>query len=222
MEYVTFERRLLHLMFRTNTPLTPVHIAYYLDLPIAEARSHLDHMVTLGILELDSDDHGHLLYTYPLRPPASELPPPRPPRRKKKRKPDPETPVPQGRSNGAGEGVNINLGLLRDDGLPVPRLTAVTPSTQAMRDADPDRALELVMVDGRRYYSPAAAAALSLFLPGVGQIYTGRVPQGVGWMLATGMGYLLFLIPGLILHICCIVNAAAVPARVPMLAERVR
>jgi hypothetical protein len=41
-------------------------------------------------------------------------------------------------------------------------------------------------------------------------------------MLATGMGYLLFLIPGLILHICCIVNAAAVPARVPMLAERVR
>ena len=45
-------------------------------LPIAEARSHLDHMVELGILELDSDDHGHLLYTYPMRPPASELPRP--------------------------------------------------------------------------------------------------------------------------------------------------
>ena len=223
MEYVTFERRLLHLMFRTNTPLTPVHIAYYLDLPIAEARSHLDHMVTLGILELDSDDHGHLLYTYPMRPPASELPPPRPPRRKKKRKPvepNGEAPAPQAR---AAEAVPLaNLGMLRDDGLPVPRLTAVAPSNQALREQDPERSLELVMVDGRRYYSPAAAAALSLFLPGVGQIYTGRVPQGVGWMLATGMGYLLFLIPGLILHICCIVNAAAVPARVPMLAERVR
>jgi TM2 domain-containing membrane protein YozV len=179
--------------------------------------------VELGILELDSDDHGHLLYTYPMRPPASELPPPRPPRRKKKRKPvEPggDAPAPQAR---VAEAVPLtNLGMLRDDGLPVPRLTAVAPSTQALRDQDPERSLELVMVDGRRYYSPAAAAALSLFLPGVGQIYTGRVPQGVGWMLATGMGYLLFLIPGLILHICCIVNAAAVPARVPMLAERVR
>jgi TM2 domain-containing membrane protein YozV len=220
MEYVTFERRLLHLMFRTNTPLTPVHIAYYLDLPISEARCHLDHMVELGILELDSDDHGHLLYTYPLRPPVSELPAPKPPRRKKKKKLNPDSPQAQGR---AAEAIPVpGLGLLRDDSLPVPRLTAVAPSSQAMRDSDPDRALELVMVDGRRYYSPAAAAALSLFLPGVGQIYTGRVPQGVGWMLATGMGYLLFLIPGLILHICCIVNAAAVPARVPMLAERVR
>jgi TM2 domain-containing membrane protein YozV len=231
MEYVTFERRLLHLMFRTNTPLTPVHIAYYLDLPIAEARSHLDHMVELGILELDSDDHGHLLYTYPLRPPASELPPPRPPRRKKKKKLDPgqgdDRPGSSGSARSAAPSVDAGvpvpvLSLLRDDTLPVPRLTAVPPSAQAMRESDPDRALELVMVDGRRYYSPAAAAALSLFLPGVGQIYTGRVPQGVGWMLATGMGYLLFLIPGLILHICCIVNAAAVPARVPMLAERVR
>jgi len=221
MEYVTFERRLLHLMFRTNTPLTPVHIAYYLDLPIAEARCHLDHMVELGILELDSDDHGHLLYTYPLRPPASELPPPRPPRRKKKRKPDPEPAAPPVRA--AADAIPVpSLGLLRDDTMPVPRLTSISPSAQAMRESDPDRALELVLVDGRRYYSPAAAAALSLFLPGVGQIYTGRVPQGVGWMLATGMGYLLFLIPGLILHICCIVNAAAVPARVPMLAERVR
>jgi TM2 domain-containing membrane protein YozV len=222
MEYVTFERRLLHLMFRTNTPLTPVHIAYYLDLPIAEARSHLDHMVELGILELDSDDHGHLLYTYPMRPPASELPPPKPPRRKKKRRPvdGGEAPAPQARTAEPVSGVP--LGALRDDGAPVPRLTALAPSSQAVRDQDPERSLELVMVDGRRYYSPAAAAALSLFLPGVGQIYTGRVPQGVGWMLATGMGYLLFLIPGLILHICCIVNAAAVPARVPMLAERVR
>jgi TM2 domain-containing membrane protein YozV len=68
-----------------------------------------------------------------------------------------------------------------------------------------------------RRYSPAAAAALSLFLPGVGQIYSGRVPQGIGWLLATGLGYLLFLVPGLILHICCIVNAAAVPNRLPSL-----
>ena len=67
-------------------------------------------------------------------------------------------------------------------------------------------------------YSPAAAAALSLFLPGVGQIYSGRVAQGIAWLVATGAGYVLFLVPGLILHICCIVNAAAVPAPLPALA----
>jgi len=68
----------------------------------------------------------------------------------------------------------------------------------------------------------SAAAALSLFLPGVGQIYSGRIPQGIGWMFATGLGYLLFLVPGLILHVCCVVNAAAIPTRLPMLAERTR
>jgi TM2 domain-containing membrane protein YozV len=224
MDYVTFERRLLHLMFRSNAPLTPVHVAYYLDVPIAEARSHLDHMVTLGILELDSDDGGHLIYTYPMRPPASELPPPSPPRRKKRKK--------RGGAHDHTPTGNQASPAPRD---PMARVLALPPATPgAAGDPTPagstlpaprpagDPQYELVMVDGRRYYSPAAAAALSLFLPGVGQIYTGRVPQGVGWMLATGMGYLLFLIPGLILHICCVVNAAAVPARVPIVAERIR
>jgi TM2 domain-containing membrane protein YozV len=226
MDYVTFERRLLHLMFRSNAPLTPVHVAYYLDVPIAEARAHLDHMVTLGILELDSDDAGHLIYTYPMRPPASELPPPSPPRRKKKKK----------RSGTATDDTPTSSPSASPPRDPMARVLALpAPMPQAQTNGDGaassnlpatrapgDPQYELVMVDGRRYYSPAAAAALSLFLPGVGQIYTGRVPQGVGWMLATGMGYLLFLIPGLILHICCVVNAAAVPARVPIVAERIR
>src|SRR5262249_54318131 len=77
------------------------------------------------------------------------------------------------------------------------------------------------MIDDDRPASAVAAAALSLFLPGVGQIYTGRVLQGIGWMLATGVGYLLFLVPGLILHICCIVNAAVGPPRLPVMPENI-
>jgi len=173
MEYQTFERKLLRLIFGSNTPLTPVHVAYYLDLPVAEAHAYLDQMVEQGILELDSDDAGHLLYTYPLRPPLPTLPPARPPRARRRRTDEPSAHV-----------------------------LTVMP----MEPELPPR------------YSPAAAAALSLFLPGVGQIYSGRVPQGIGWLLATGLGYLLFLVPGLILHICCIVNAAAVPARLPVMA----
>jgi hypothetical protein len=184
MDYLVFERRLLRLIFRSNVPLTPVHVAYYLGLPISEARSHLDSMVSQGILELDSDESGHILYSYPMRPPLAELPEPRPPRRKRKR-----------------------------------QQQALIPSPMHARH--PTNGAEIMLIEERRF-SPAAAAALSFFLPGVGQIYSGRVPQGIGWMLATGLGYLLFLVPGLILHICCVVNAAAVPSRLPALAERVR
>jgi hypothetical protein len=181
MDYLAFERRLLRLMFRSNAPLTPVHVAYYLDLSVAEAREHLDHMVTLGILELDSDREGHLVYNFPLRPALESLPDPRPVRQRRRR---------------AKQMLTL-----------VPTVTSTLATDLALAES--------------RYYSPAAAAALSLFLPGVGQIYSGRIPQGIGWMLATGLGYILFLIPGLILHICCVVNAAAVPPRLPALAERI-
>lgn len=197
MDYLTFERRLLRLMFRTNAPLTPVHVAYYLDLPVSEARSHLDHMVGLGILELDSDDAGHLVYSYPMRPPIAGLPEPKPPRRKRKKR---------RRPNGEASESATALALS-------PAGVSGTPATISSSSFD--------LIEGRRY-SPAAAAALSFFLPGVGQIYSGRVPQGIGWMLATGLGYLLFLAPGLILHICCIVNAAAVPTRLPAYSDRIR
>ncbi len=186
MEYAEFERRILGLIFCSNVPLTPVHLAYHLDIPIAEARHHLDTMVASGILELDSDERGNVFYVYPMRPPLSSLKPPSPPRRRRRR-----------RHNRAAQAANKPG-------------TALVPAT---------RRRPMPPIDDDASYSPAAAAALSLFLPGVGQIYSGRVPQGVGWMLATGLGYLLFLVPGLILHICCIVNAAAGPPRL-LLNER--
>src|SRR5438477_475406 len=71
MEYPQFERRILGLIFSSNLPLTPVHLAYHLDIPISEARHHLDVMVAQGILELDSDERGNILYAYPMRPPLS-------------------------------------------------------------------------------------------------------------------------------------------------------
>jgi hypothetical protein len=86
MEYLAFERRILRLLFGSNAPLTPIHIAYYLDLPVAEARAHLDSMVSNGILELDSDEAGHLQYHCPQRPDTSALPAPRPLRRRRRRK----------------------------------------------------------------------------------------------------------------------------------------
>lgn len=56
--------------------------------------------------------------------------------------------------------------------------------------------------------SPLIAAALSMFVPGAGHLYAGRVVAAILWFLVVGMGYVLIL-PGLILHLFSIVSAAA-------------
>lgn len=56
--------------------------------------------------------------------------------------------------------------------------------------------------------SPALAAIFSMFIPGAGQLYAGRWVAGILWFLAVSAGYALIL-PGLILHLFCIVSAAS-------------
>ena len=55
----------------------------------------------------------------------------------------------------------------------------------------------------------AAAAVLSLIVPGAGHLYAGRPLAGVGWFALVTLGYVLLVIPGLVLHILCIASAAA-------------
>jgi hypothetical protein len=55
-------------------------------------------------------------------------------------------------------------------------------------------------------FNPTTARVLSFFLPGVGQMYRGKWVQGVAWMLAVAIGYLV-LLPGIVLHIFCVINA---------------
>ncbi|MDQ3817888.1 MAG: hypothetical protein M3362_09370, partial [Acidobacteriota bacterium] len=60
----------------------------------------------------------------------------------------------------------------------------------------------------QQVWSPGVAAILSFFIPGVGQMYKGRVGEGILWLIFTPIGYVLLILPGLILHIICIINAA--------------
>lgn len=55
--------------------------------------------------------------------------------------------------------------------------------------------------------SPGAAAILSLFIPGLGQMCKGQLGTGILFLVCTLIGY-AFIIPGLILHLWCVVNAA--------------
>jgi len=52
------------------------------------------------------------------------------------------------------------------------------------------------------------AAVLSLFFPGAGQIYREKIGVGIAWFVAVTIGYIMLVIPGLILHGFCIYDAA--------------
>jgi TM2 domain-containing membrane protein YozV len=59
-----------------------------------------------------------------------------------------------------------------------------------------------------RQWNPGIAALLSLVIPGAGQMYKGKVGAGLLWLVAVVSGYFILIIPGIILHLICIFNAA--------------
>jgi TM2 domain-containing membrane protein YozV len=56
-------------------------------------------------------------------------------------------------------------------------------------------------------WNPGIAAVLSFFIPGVGQIYKGQIGLGLAWLVGTAIGYMVMVVPGIIIHIICIYNA---------------
>lgn len=59
-------------------------------------------------------------------------------------------------------------------------------------------------------FSPphSVSAVWSMMLPGIGQLMKGQVMAGIIWAVLVGSGYFFFFWPGLILHACCILDAA--------------
>ncbi len=84
----------------------------------------------------------------------------------------------------------------RDEGRPPPpgALATLHPAPLALRHG--------------RDASPGLAAVLSLLVPGAGQAYAGRFVAALLWFVVVTAGYTL-LLPGLILHVLCIVSAAS-------------
>lgn len=54
---------------------------------------------------------------------------------------------------------------------------------------------------------PSTAAFLSFLIPGWGQMRRGRTLQGTLWLIVVFAGYFLMIIPGIILHILCMIEA---------------
>ena len=59
-----------------------------------------------------------------------------------------------------------------------------------------------------RKWSPGVAAVLSLVIPGAGQMYKGQILNGLVWLFFVVVGYALLIVPGIILHLCCIIGAS--------------
>ena len=55
----------------------------------------------------------------------------------------------------------------------------------------------------------AVAGVLSLIVPGAGQLYAGHPLSAVLWFVVVSVGYLLLIVPGVILHALCIAQAAS-------------
>lgn len=92
-------------------------------------------------------------------------------------------------------------------------------ATQVVNVAPPAQpAVTTVVTDSASKFSPAVAAILSLLIPGLGQLYKGQILNGVVWFLVVAMGYAALIVPGVILHICCIIGAlsgnSSTPAKV--------
>jgi len=92
--------------------------------------------------------------------------------------------------------------------------------------AAPPRSLERhpglpIAIRGGRPASPVAAALLSLLVPGAGQLYTGNVVSALLWFLLVTAGYLLIL-PGIFLHLCCIIAATSSAHRLNEALARLR
>jgi TM2 domain-containing membrane protein YozV len=58
-----------------------------------------------------------------------------------------------------------------------------------------------------RKWSPGIAAVLSFFIPGLGQLYKGQPINGLFWFGCVVVGYVFFLVPGMALHLCCVLGS---------------
>ena len=59
----------------------------------------------------------------------------------------------------------------------------------------------------RRAPSPGIAAVLSVLIPGLGQVYAGRLLAGAVWFLLTSFFYWAIVLPGFIAHALCVWSA---------------
>jgi hypothetical protein len=216
MKESEFERRFLEFVYRTDLAITPAALAYHVDIPIAEATTHLEKLVARDVVKLDFGPNGDLLYSFPGRQKVT------------------------GNEAGAGRAlsvVQVSGGTALAVVPSAPRPVLAVPGSDVAscpycgesilavakkckhcgEILDPTLRpaagpLQVNVGFQPAVYRPRAnagvAALLTALFPGAGHIYCGEVAAGLGWFMATFLGYIALIVPGIIIHICCIVAAS--------------
>jgi TM2 domain-containing membrane protein YozV len=268
MEYRAFEQRLLDTIFTTELPLNPATIAFLYKVSVQEASDLLQQAAVAGLLNIESDDEGNILYVYPnrvklppgqkkaeagagpggLRPQAAALikaettdllisPPPSPPQHIDmiEAAVAPPSESSSARPSEAG-GQTMRCPFcsevifagakkckhcheyldyaLRDihthrNAMSQAATAALVPQQQIQNQLQQQQQLQQLQQWNNT--TATQAALLSFFVPGLGQMCSGRVPAGLLWMMFTCLGYVCFIVPGIVLHILCVINAARQP-----------
>jgi hypothetical protein len=279
MDYRTFEQKLLDTIFTTDVPLNPATIAFLYKLTVQQASDLLQQAAVNGLLNIESDEEGNLLYTYPnrvrlprdgkadpRRDPAAQNKPvsvalvPTAPPALVKAPPAEPAPLPDSidlleASTPRDESRSATGAATAPPPPPLPNAAAreaqgsstrcpfcsevilvgakkckhchefldfALRDIQALRQpgsahaphpppAPPPTALapaqQPVQIQQWTSTNATQAALLSFFVPGLGQMCSGRVPAGLLWMMFTCLGYVCFIVPGMVLHILCVINA---------------
>lgn len=119
----------------------------------------------------------------------------------------------QGLSEWTNAGSLLELSQIIDTTTPPPFKSATPPPPPKSSDYTTSPPLQNVQINipqqPYQKWSPGVAAVLSFFIPGVGQMYKGDILSGILWLIAVPIGYFLLIVPGLILHLICIITAAS-------------
>lgn len=68
---------------------------------------------------------------------------------------------------------------------------------------------QVIHIENESTKSGGVAALLSFIIPGAGQMYNDNVGAGLAWFICVILGYVCFVVPGVILHLICILTAAS-------------
>jgi TM2 domain-containing membrane protein YozV len=68
----------------------------------------------------------------------------------------------------------------------------------------PDERFESRLSRRERTPSPGVAAVLSVLIPGLGHVYSGRLGAGLAWFLGAMFGYWAILVPGFLIHVASV------------------